>query len=187
MLHCPYCHGWEVRDQAIGVLAISSLASHQAQLFRQLTDDVTLFLHTAPELSEEQREELAARQITVVEGKVERVEVLDGQLAGVRLEGGEVVPRDVLAVQPTLRAKANFLTELGLEVAAQEVRGIVYGDALVVDAQGQTAVPGVFAAGNVTDPMAQLVNAAGAGLQTGAAINGDLIAEETRSALASPR
>ena len=187
VLHCPYCHGWEVRDQAIGVLAISSLASHQAQLFRQLTDDVTLFLHTAPELSEEQREELAARQITVVEGKVERVEVLDGQLAGVRLEGGEVVPRDVLAVQPTLRAKANFLTELGLEVAAQEVRGIVYGDALVVDAQGQTAVPGVFAAGNVTDPMAQLVNAAGAGLQTGAAINGDLIAEETRSALASPR
>lgn len=185
VLHCPYCHGWEVRDQAIGVLAISPLAAHQAQLFRQLSHDVTLFLHTAPRLTDEQREELAARQIAVVQGKVEQIEVLDGKLTGVRLEGGEVVSRDVLAVQPTLRAKANFLTELGLEVSAQEVRGIVYGDALVVDAQGQTAVPGVFAAGNVTDPMAQLIHAAGAGLQAGAAINGDLIAEDTRSALTS--
>jgi thioredoxin reductase (NADPH) len=182
VLHCPYCHGWEVRDQAIGVLAISPLAVHQAQLFRQLSDDVTLFLHTAPELTDEQREELAARQIAVVQGKVEQVEILDGKLTGVRMEGGKVVPRDALAVQPTLRAKANFLTELGLETAAQEVRGIVYGDALVVDAQGQTAVPGVFAAGNVTDPMAQLVNAAGAGLQAGTAINGDLIAEDTAKA-----
>ncbi|WP_433016046.1 NAD(P)/FAD-dependent oxidoreductase [Kribbella sp. CA-294648] len=185
VLHCPYCHGWEVRDQAIGVLAISPLASHQAQLFRQLSDDVTLFLHTAPKLTDEQREELAARQIAVVEGKVEQVEVLDGKLAGVRLGSGKVVPRDVLAVQPTLYAKASFVTELGLEVSPQDVRGIVYGDALVVDAQGQTAVPGVFAAGNVTDPMAQLVHAAGAGLQAGAAINGDLIAEDTRSAVAA--
>ncbi|MEU4394314.1 NAD(P)/FAD-dependent oxidoreductase [Kribbella sp. NPDC023855] len=185
VLHCPYCHGWEVRDQAIGVLAISPLASHQAQLFRQLSDDVTLFLHTAPELTAEQREELTARQIAVVQGRVEQVEIRDGKLTGVRLENGKFLPLEVLAVQPILRAKATFLTELGLEVSAQEVRGVGYGDALAVDVQGQTAVPGVFAAGNVTDPMAQVVHAAGAGLQAGAAINGDLIAEDTRSALAS--
>ena len=75
VLHCPYCHGWEVRDQAIGVLATSSMALHQVQLFRQLSDDVTLFLHTAPEPTEEQWEEFAARGISVVQGKVEQVEV----------------------------------------------------------------------------------------------------------------
>ncbi|GAA3591240.1 hypothetical protein [Kribbella ginsengisoli] len=140
VLHCPYCHGWEVRDQAIGVLATSPLGIHQAQLFRQLSDDVTLFLHTAPVPTDEQWEELTARQIPVVRGMVEQVEVADGRLTGVRLASGEVVPRDVLAVQPTLRAKASFLTEQGLAVTAQEVAGLVYGDALVVDAKGQTAV-----------------------------------------------
>ncbi|MFI5733790.1 NAD(P)/FAD-dependent oxidoreductase [Kribbella sp. NPDC051587] len=187
VLHCPYCHGWEVQGQAIGVLATSPMAVHQAQMFRQLSDDVTLFLHTGPDLTDEQWEELAARQIAVVQGKVEQVEVVDGKLTGVRLEGGKVISRDVLTVQTTLRAKASFLTGLGLEVTAQEAAGVVYGDALVVDAKGETAVPGVFAAGNVTDPMGQVLHAAGAGLRAGAAINGDLIAEETRLALAARR
>jgi len=77
VVHCPYCHGWEVRDQAIGVLATSPMALHQVQLFRQLSDDVTLFLHTSPEPTDEQWEELAARGISVVQGKVEQLEVTD--------------------------------------------------------------------------------------------------------------
>jgi thioredoxin reductase len=58
VLPCPYCHGWEARDRAVGVLATGPMAVHQALLFRQLTDDVTLFRHTGPELSEEHREPL---------------------------------------------------------------------------------------------------------------------------------
>ncbi|TDD57836.1 NAD(P)/FAD-dependent oxidoreductase [Kribbella antibiotica] len=184
VLHCPYCHGWEVQDQAIGVLATGPMAVHQAQMFRQLSDDVTLFLHTGPDLTDEQWEELAARQIAVVQGKVEQVEVADGKLTGVRLEGGKVIPREVLTVQTTLRVKADFLVDLGLKTTVMEAAGAVYGDAIEVDGKGETAVPGVFAAGNVTDPMAQVLHAAGAGLRAGAAINGDLIAEETRLALA---
>ncbi|WP_405060498.1 NAD(P)/FAD-dependent oxidoreductase [Kribbella sp. NBC_01505] len=184
VLHCPYCHGWEVRDQAIGVLATSPMAVHQAQMFRQLSDDVTLFLHTGPELTDQQWEELAARQIAVVQGKVEAVEAVAGKLTGVRLESGKVIPREALTVQTTLRAKADFLVDLGLKTTVQEAFGAVFGDAIEVDAKGETVVPGVFAAGNVTDPMAQVLHAAGAGLRAGAAINGDLIAEETRLALA---
>ncbi len=185
VLHCPYCHGWEVQDQAIGVLAASPQAVHQAQMFRQLSDDVTLFLHDGIELTDQQWEELAARQIAVVQGKVEQVEVVDGKLTGVRLEGGKVIPRDALAIQTTMRAKADFLIDLDLKTTELEMAGSVYGDAIEVDAKGETAVPGVFAAGNVTDPMAQVLHAAGAGLRAGAAINGDLIAEETRLALAA--
>jgi len=185
VLHCPYCHGWEVRDQAIGVLATSAMALHQVQMFRQLSDDVTLFLHTAPELTDEQWEELAARGISVVQGKVEKLEVEDGKLGGVRLEGGTVIPRQALAVQTIMRARADFLVDLGLETTVLEANGIVIGTAVQVDAMGATQVPGVFAAGNVTDPKAQVMPSAAAGLMAGAGINFDLITEETRLAVAA--
>jgi thioredoxin reductase len=82
VLHCPYCHGWEVRDQAIGVLASGPMAVHQALLFRQLSADVTLFLHTAPEPSGEQREQLAARRIAVVDGEVAALQVTGAPASG---------------------------------------------------------------------------------------------------------
>jgi thioredoxin reductase (NADPH) len=185
VVHCPYCHGWEVRDQAIGVLATSPMAAHQAQLFRQLSDDVTLFLHTAPEPTEEQWEELAARGISVVQGKVEQVEVTDDRLTGVRLEGGRVIPRQVLATQTTVRARAGFLADLGLEPTMVEANGVEVGTAIQVDQTGATSVPGVYAAGNVSNPMAQVMPSAAAGLMAGAAINFDLITEETRLAVAA--
>lgn len=102
-----------------------------------------------------------------------------------RLEGGKVVSRDVLTVQTSLRSRAGFLVDLGLETTAVEANGMVIGDALTVDAMSQTAVPGVFAAGNVTEPMAQVVMAAAGGLKAGSVINADLIREETGLALAA--
>ncbi|MFI5697842.1 NAD(P)/FAD-dependent oxidoreductase [Kribbella sp. NPDC051586] len=182
VIHCPYCHGWEVRDQAIGVLATSSMALHQVQLFRQLSDDVTLFLHTAPEPTDEQWEELAARGISVVQGKVEQIEVTDDRITGVRLEGGKVIPRQALAVQTTVRARAGFLADLGLEPTMVESNGVEVGTAVQVDGMGATQVTGVFAAGNVANPMAQVMPSAAAGLMAGAGINFDLITEETRLA-----
>ncbi|TCO40094.1 thioredoxin reductase (NADPH) [Kribbella antiqua] len=177
VLHCPYCHGWEVRDQAIGVLATSAMATFQALLFRQLSDDVTLFLHTAPEPTDEQWEQLAARGIAVVQGKIEQLEVANDKLTGVRLEGGKVIARQALAVQTTMRARADFLVDLGLEPNEQDV--------IAADATGATAVPGVFVAGNVTDPRATVIPAAAAGLAAAGGINADLIMEETRLAVAA--
>jgi len=185
VLHCPYCHGWEVRDQAIGVLATSGMATHQALLFRQLSDDVTLFLHTAPEPTDEQWEQLAARGIAVVQGKVEQLELENDKLTGVRLEGGRVIPRQALAVQTSMRARADFLADLGLEPVVQEMNGLVMGTVVAADATGATDVPGVFAAGNVTDARTQVITAAAAGLAAGAGINADLIAEDTRLAVAA--
>jgi len=185
VVHCPYCHGWEVRDQAIGVLATSPMALHQVQLFRQLSDDVTLFLHTSPEPTDEQWEELAARGISVVQGKVEQLEVTDDRITGVRLEGGTVVPRQALAIQTTVRARAGFLADLGLEPTLVESNGVEVGTAVQVDGMGATQVPGVFAAGNVANPMAQVMPSAAAGLMAGAGLNFDLISEETRLAVAA--
>jgi thioredoxin reductase len=185
VLHCPFCHGWEVRDQAIGVLATGPMAIHQAMMFRQLTDDLTLFLHTGPEPTEQQWEELAARGISVVQGVVEHVELTDDRLTGVRLAGGRVIPREALVVQTSPRARAEFLDELGLKAGEREMRGATVGVAVDAGPAGTTSVPGVWVAGNVTDPMAQVITSAAAGLAAGAGINGELVGEDTRLAVAA--
>ncbi|WP_020422960.1 NAD(P)/FAD-dependent oxidoreductase [Amycolatopsis sp. ATCC 39116] len=187
VLHCPYCHGWEARDQAIGVIGGNPMAVHAALLWRQLSADVTLFRHQAPELTDEQREELAARGIRVIEGEVAAVEVDDDRLTGVRMRSGEVVPRQVAVVAPRFTARAGLLTALGLEVSEQVMQGHVIGSYVAADPTGATEVPGVWVAGNVANVTAQVIVSASGGLTAGAAINADLVAEDTRAAVAAHR
>ena len=187
VLHCPYCHGWEIRDQAIGILATGPTAVHQALLFRQLSRDVTFFRHTGPELPEEEAAQLAALGIRMVDGEVVGLEVSDDRLTGVRLASGEVVPRAVLVVAPRFTANDQVLASLGLAATEQEMRGHVMGSAVAADPTGATAVPGVWVAGNVSDMSAQVVVSAAAGMRAGAMINADLVAEDTRRAVAAQR
>jgi thioredoxin reductase len=184
VLHCPYCHGWEVRDRPIGVLASGPMAVHQALLFRQLTEDLTLFLHTAPEPTGEEAEQLAARGITVMRGEVASLEVREDRLTGVRLQSGEVIPRGAVVVGPRFAARAGMLAGLGLGTTAHP-SGM--GEHVESDAMGLTAVPGVWVAGNATEPTAQVLASANAGVMAGAAINADLVAEDTREAVAAHR
>jgi len=179
VLHCPYCHGWEVRDKAIGVLATGPRAMHMAQLFHQLSDDVVFFSHTAPP-SAEQAEELAALGIRVVDGTVTALDTVDGRLSAVRLADGTDVGRDALVVTPWMVARASFLSDLGLR-ATTHSSGL--GEHIPVDATGRTDVPGVWAAGNVTDIAAQVGASAAAGAFAAAQINADLVAESTRAAI----
>ena len=182
VLHCPYCHGWEVRDQAVGVLGTSPMSVHQALLFRQWTADLVLFLHTGPELTADEREQLDARGVRVVEGPVEAWE---GD--GVRLASGELVPRAALVVAPVFRARAAVLESLGLTTTPVEMSGHVVGERVAADPTGLTAVPGVWVAGNVADVTAQVVVSAAAGLGAAARINADLVEEDTRLAVERAR
>ncbi|WP_207935921.1 NAD(P)/FAD-dependent oxidoreductase [Actinomadura sp. KC216] len=182
VVHCPYCHGWEVRDQAIGVLATGPMAVHQALLFRQLSDDVVLFSHTAPPPSGEDAGRLAARGVRVVGGEVASLVITGGRIAGVRLADGTTVARQAMAVAPRLAARAAFLDGIGLR-PAEHPAGV--GEHIPSDATGRTDVPGVWVAGNVTDPMAQVGAAAAAGAAAAGQINADLITEDTDLAVAS--
>ena len=152
VLHCPYCHGWEVRDQVIAVLGTGPGAVHQALLFRQLSEHVTLLRNTAPEPGADQREQLAARGIAVVEGEVATLEVTGDRLTGVRLRSGQVVPCQAVVVQPRFTARAGVLSSLGLEPAALEMGGQVVGSYVPADPAGATTVPGVWVAGQRRRP-----------------------------------
>jgi thioredoxin reductase len=184
VLHCPYCHGWEVRDQRIGVLATSPMSVHQALLFRQWTDRLTLLLHTTPPLDEQDAERLAARDITVVHGQVAGVEVADDRLTGVRLATGELVPVDALAVAPRSVPRSSIVSGLGLEPTPHP-SGM--GEHIAADDTGLTPVPGVWVAGNLANPAANVLGSANAGAITAGAINADLINEETDAAVQARR
>ena len=183
VLHCPYCHGWEARDRAVGVLATGPMSVHQALMWRQWTADVTLFRHTGPTPSEEEHAQLAARGIRVVEGEVAAIESGGGRLTGVRLASGETVARDFVVVATRMTARAGLLDALGLHPVELEMGGHVFGTYIAADPVGATEVPGVWVAGNVANLHAQVIVAAGAGLTAGAAINADLITEDTRLAV----
>jgi thioredoxin reductase len=183
VLGCPYCHGWEVRGRRIGVLATGPLALDQASLWRQWSSQVMLLTHQSPAPGAEEAERLAARGITIVDGPVAAREVADDTLTGVRLGSTEVVALDAVVVSPRLTARAGVLQSLGLKPAGAVLNGTVIGSQIPADPAGATAVPGVWAAGNVADVRAHVVAAAAAGMNAAAAINTDLIAEETRDAV----
>jgi thioredoxin reductase len=183
VLHCPYCHGWEVRDQRIGILATGPAAVHQALLFSQLSAHVTLLQHTGPKPTGEQREQLDARGIAVTDGPVEAVEAGPEGLTGVRLAGGRQLSLDAIVVAPRLHARAELLVPLGLQPAELRQGEQLIGTYIEADLAGATKVPGVWVAGNLAQPMAQVMAAASAGLTAGAAINYDLILEETSRAV----
>ncbi|RVW00417.1 NAD(P)/FAD-dependent oxidoreductase [Rhodococcus spongiicola] len=185
VLHCPYCHGWEVRDQPIGILATGPLAVHQALLWRQWSDDVTLLLHTGPEPTEDEYEQLAARNIGVVDGKVAGLEVSGDRLTGATLSDGHTVPLRAVVVATELAPRAGVLSSLGIEPTPVEMGGHVIGSQIPADPTGATAVPGVWVAGNVADVRAQVIVAAAAGLNAAAMINADLVADDTRRAVAA--
>ncbi|UKA75829.1 NAD(P)/FAD-dependent oxidoreductase [Arthrobacter sp. FW306-07-I] len=184
VLYCPYCHGWEIRNKKIGVLAADSHSVLQALTFRQWSADVTILLNDALELSAGQAEQLAARSIQVVEGKVRELDVRDDRLSGAILDSGATVGLDVLVVSPATVSKANMLQRLGLEPAALQEGP---GTRLETDDSGRTSCSGVWAAGNATDVSAQVMTAAAAGLRAAEAINADLVLADTRREVEAAR
>ncbi|WP_305093884.1 NAD(P)/FAD-dependent oxidoreductase [Prescottella sp. R16] len=184
VLHCPYCHGWEISDRPVGVLATGPMSVHQALLFRQWTDDVVLLQHTGPEPDAWQRERLEARGIRIVPGRVESLTVTDDRLIGVRLADGTAVDREALVVAPTFVANVDALTSLGLDTELEPVSG---GRYVPADQFGATKVPGVWAAGNVTDVKAQVIGATAGAALAAVAINNDLVTEDTELAVTAQR
>ena len=174
VLHCPYCHGHEVADRRLGVLGGPPGAVRYAQIIRQWSGDVAYF--AAPDtLTAADRSELLARNIDIVESPVDGLVVDHDRLVGVRLADGRVVPRDALFVPPRFVPNSALLVGVGCAV----------DDAgwPMTDGTGRTSVHGVWAAGNVADPRAQVITAAGAGSAAAISINAELVEDDIRRAV----
>ncbi|MFD5075204.1 NAD(P)/FAD-dependent oxidoreductase [Streptomyces sp. NPDC058371] len=180
VLHCPYCHGWEVRDEAFGVLATSVLSVHQALIVTQWSKDVTFFLHSVAEeeIPDEELRRLAAAGVRVVPGEVAGLVVADDRLTGVRLADGSTHDRSVLFVAPRAVPRTGLFERLGAELSETP-----FGTYPVVDRTGLTTVPGVWAAGNAVGFAEQVVNAAGGGYRAAATLNGELLLADLDAAV----
>ena len=165
---CPYCHGYEARDEQVGVVADGPMGAMKALMLKEWAPDVVWFPGDYQPTDGESAK-LAARGIPVEAGKVTRLIVTDGRLTGVDLADGRVVARSAVFVNPVFVPKDTLLTDLGCDV---DDEGWVTADAF-----GRTSVPGVWAAGNVVDPRAQLISSAGAGATAAVMLNHDLIFE----------
>jgi thioredoxin reductase len=174
VLHCPYCHGWEVRDQQLGVLGGSPDSVRYAQIVRQWADDVVYF--TEPDrLTAGERTQLTARKVGVVEGTVQRIAVADDRLCGVEMTDGRLIPRKAIFVPPRFVPNNDLLVRLGCDL---DEHGWV-----TADPTGRTSVPGVWVAGNLANPRAQVITAAGEGSAAGIAINASLVDDDVRIAV----
>jgi thioredoxin reductase len=176
--HCPYCDGWEVRDQRLAVLATQAGSLHQAQLLRQLSDHVTYFVE-GTELPEAELRALVVRDIHVETRRVASVVTHAGRLAGMRLHDGAEIAVDAIFVRPAPVPADTLLQQLGAGTSP-DAEGVPWVN---VDATGRTSIPGLWAAGNVVNPAATVPVSAAAGSTAGAAINADLVADEIRRAL----
>lgn len=177
VLHCPYCHGWEVAGQRLGVLVTSPMGLHQVQLVRQLTEDVTAFTAAIEPLSDDTSAGFAARGVRAVAGSVVRVEPREDGLVVMTEDGAEHTVDAIFAgTDPVL--------DIGFADALDLVRSDSPGSPIEVDPRGATSHPRVFAAGNVVAPFANVPVSMGAGSMAGAGANAMLATEDFERAVA---
>lgn len=179
VLHCPYCHGWEVRDSRLGVLGTNDFSVGHALLVRQWSPDVIFFIHDL-ELAAGDEEKLEARGITIARGRVDGLYVERDRLSGVCLSDGRRVARDAIFIRTrNVTHPDGLVAQFG---CATDSQGFV-----TVDKDGGTTVPHVWAAGNVVDPRLSVIASAGAAAMTAMAINADLVTEDVEFDLRGAR
>jgi thioredoxin reductase len=179
VVHCPYCHGWEVRDRRIGVLATGPMSVHQAILFRQWSDDI-LFFAGDQQVEPDDRARLDALGIPVVTGRFVGVETRDDRLVGVRMDDDRLVEVGAVASASRLVARAELFAGIGIEPSQHPAGTFIQSDEI-----GRTAVPGVWAAGNSTDLFAQVSGAIADGARAAQHLNADLVLADVDRALAA--
>ncbi len=180
VIHCPFCHGFEVRDRRVVQIVTHPMGLHTTPLFRQLSERLTVVVHDDAGVDEGALEALRSSGVEVVHGHVERVVAgADGRIATVEVAGQPPLAADAVAIAPRFRVRAEAFEALGLRPVAH-ASGL--GDVVETDPMGATSVPGLYAAGNVTDPSQQVLQAAANGSRVGGMISFSLAEEEVRIA-----
>ncbi len=180
VIHCPFCHGYEVRDQRIVQIATNPMDLRRTGLFRQLSDRCTVVLHEGVDSDAPEVRTLRDAGVAVVDERVTRIATGDdGHLEAVELADGRRIDADAVVIGPRFRVRAEPFASLGVAPVAHAT-GL--GDVLETDETGATSCPGLFAAGNVTDPAQQVLQAAADGSRVGGMISFSLAHEDVEAA-----
>ena len=171
VFHCPFCHGFEVRDQPLAVVGNGEAGVGMVALLKSWSDDLFLCTNGSSEISAEQRKIMAKHNVPVCEEKIIRLEGTDGQLENIVFETGEKLARKGMLIRPKQHLRVDLAQQMGCELSES-------GHIKVFDFN-QTSIKGVYAAGGVTSPMQSIAVAVSQGaVAAGPGINQALTQEE---------
>jgi len=167
---CPYCDGWELRDQPLVVIAKGAGALHLAKVIAGWSDRYAICTNGPDELTDEQRQELKDHDVPLFNSPIQRIESNEGMVRQVVLEDGAVIPCTGIFFAPKLVPGSELPAAVGCDINE--------GGSVVIDAFGKTSVPGIYSAGDAATEMYQAIAAASMGALAAAAINGELLNEQ---------
>jgi thioredoxin reductase len=170
IFHCPYCDGWEVRDEPLVACGSGEAALEYVQVLLGWSKRLTLCTEGPPGLTEAQLGQFERHGIPIHEASVRRVDGANGRLEHVILSDGTELQATAMFMHPPYRLSADLATQLGCELTE---KGLI-----VTDEWGRTSVNGVFAAGDIMTPNHQVIRAAATGSTAAIRLNGDLLAED---------
>lgn len=169
ILHCPYCHGYEVRNQKTAILANGEAAYHYASLLSQWTTEITIFTNGPAVLKGEQQAKLEQHNIAIIEDEISQLQHTNGNLEAIVLKDGSRYDFTVMYSRPAITQHCDIPAQLGCSL---DEHGLI-----IVNMLQKTNIPGVFASGDCTSPMRAVAMAVAGGMMAGAAINNEMAAE----------
>ncbi len=165
--HCPYCHGWEVRDQKIVIIGNGEVIYHLAALLSALSSDISACVYGEPQLTPDQLHKLQQMGVTLYDTEIEAIEGDSRNVQGIRLQDGRLIPCQSIFAATKPQQHSLLAHEIGCKF---DENGYVK-----VDILGRTSVPNVYAAGDMVTPFHQLIAAAASGTAAGSGINMDIV------------
>lgn len=167
VIHCPYCHGYEYKDQPMGILSNDENTLDFSKLISNWNKDLRVFTNGEPKFSTAQRQEIKDLKVTIIEKPIASIEHVAGQLTGIRFLDGTVEKIEALYTRPPFIQHCTVPQEIGCEL---DKRGYI-----LTDDFKKTTIPGIYAAGDNISPMRSIANAVAAGSIAGAMLNHELI------------
>jgi thioredoxin reductase len=170
VIHCPYCHGYEVRNEKTGILGNGEYGFEFSVLISNWTKDLTLFTNGASTLTAEQTAKLKNRNISIVETEIEKINHTNGYVEHIIFTNGRSTPVSALYTRPAFVQHCTIPTSLGCELTEHGY--------IKADSSQKTSVTGVFACGDNTTRMRSVANAVAMGTTAGATVNREIVFEE---------
>lgn len=172
VIHCPYCHGYEVRNEKTGILGNGDAAFHYAQLIRNWTKELAIFTNGKPTFSVEQADKIARHHIPIIETEIARLDHENGQLRRIIFADNSDFELKAIYSRPDFEQHCKIPESLGCELTEQGY--------LKIDAFQKTTVEGIFACGDNSNMMRSVANAVSTGTFVGAMVNNIMTEEEFR-------
>ncbi|CAN5396961.1 NAD(P)/FAD-dependent oxidoreductase [soil metagenome] len=169
VLHCPYCHGYELKDKPTGVLGNGDFGFEFSMLISNWTKDLTLFTNGQSTLTREQTSRLESHQINIIEQEIAQFDHKDGQLRNINFKDGTIKPLEAIYARSQFVQHCNSPQLLGCEITSEGY--------IKVDPFQKTTIPGVFACGDNTSKIRTVANAVAQGTTTGMMVNKEIIIE----------